>query len=152
MLKQHFQFFGDVVSVELEDFDRQGESNFTEKATAKVTFSTRIAAEKAYAQGRWLQGTTLQFNWVNPPSNTSNVPSSDKVHVEVKDSMVSCSKNENGSEDRTHTSIAGNGCDMEGGCEMDSQLKTELVATRENDLKEVSEEVQLSPLPAIVEL
>lgn len=47
----------------------------------RVTFSTRSGAELAFAQGKWYQGITLQFNWVNPSPTVANASASN-VHIE----------------------------------------------------------------------
>lgn len=145
MLKHHFQFFGEVVSVEIEDSDRQGEPNSTEQATAKVTFSTRSAAEKAYGQGRWFQGAPLQFSWVNPPRSTSpGIKSSENVHAEGKETLLSGLKSERAFEEqlsRAQTSAAGDdGFDNEGGGETGGELKIGSEATLTTGTEKVAEE------------
>ena len=75
-LKEHFSHFGDVINVELEDTVDKNNEGF------RVTFSTRSGAELAFTQGKWCQGITLQFSWVNPSSSVANASSTSNVHVE----------------------------------------------------------------------
>lgn len=139
MLKQHFQYFGDVASVEIEDLDRKVETSHTGKHSAKVAFCTRSAAEKAYAQGRWYQGTSLNFSWVNtPPSNSAGVTSIDNVHLEgVNDTSRLSSSGlaekglEDGQSSQIQTSAAGGSTAKEGGSEMEGQLKEDCGSAHE---------------------
>lgn len=139
MLKQHFQYFGDVASVEIEDLDRKVETSHTGKHSAKVAFCTRSAAEKAYAQGRWYQGTSLNFSWVNtPPSNSAGVTSLDNVHLEgVNDTSRLSSSGlaekglEEGQSSQIQTSAAGSSTAKEGGSEMEGQLKEDRVSAHD---------------------
>jgi hypothetical protein len=74
-LKEHFSHFGEVINVESEDTVDKNSKGF------RVTFSTRSGAELAFAQGKWYQGITLQFNWVNPSPTVAN-PLMSNVHIE----------------------------------------------------------------------
>ncbi|KAJ7534024.1 hypothetical protein O6H91_13G075900 [Diphasiastrum complanatum] len=65
MLKEHFAKFGELLSVELDNTDHDGDGKLTETSNVQVTFASRRAAERAFAQARSFQGQTLKFVWVN---------------------------------------------------------------------------------------
>ncbi|XP_073007481.1 zinc finger CCCH domain-containing protein 27 [Typha latifolia] len=96
VLRDHFSSFGDVSSIVLEDMEAHSENaslNSSQNCTACVTFTTRQAAERAYATGKSWKGHTLRFSWLTEsPSSNSNYgiqetstptgASSTKIHVE----------------------------------------------------------------------
>eukprot|EP00250_Pteridium_aquilinum_P006275 c16226_g1_i2 orf=753-4109(-) len=145
-LKQHFQCFGDVANVEIEDLDKKIEANHTGKHTAKVTFATRNVAEKAYVQGRWYEGTSLHFSWVNPPpSNSAGVTSLDSVHTEsindtsrISSSVLAEKGSENGQSSKIQTSAAEGCSEMEGrSSETEGRLMKDCVSAFQPCMDEV---------------
>ncbi|CAM6095719.1 unnamed protein product [Calypogeia fissa] len=75
VLKDHFAMFGDLATVEVDDAEGvklEGSTKLSETTTVRVTFATRRAAERAFVQGRWLQGQNLQLVWVNSPSTPTS--------------------------------------------------------------------------------
>ncbi|KAH7415972.1 hypothetical protein KP509_14G069200 [Ceratopteris richardii] len=98
VIKQHFQSFGEVVNVLIEDLSREGESNDTEHATVMVTFSNRSVAEKAFTNGRQFQGVSMQFSWVNLPGSATGALSSEDLGTELKSRLI-CNLNDKVSAD-----------------------------------------------------
>ncbi|KAL6011446.1 hypothetical protein ACLOJK_001894 [Asimina triloba] len=75
VLKEHFSSFGDVPTVELEhleDHASSPDSKSSHNCSARITFTTRRSAERAFQNGRCCQGHNLQFNWSTTASNLSN--------------------------------------------------------------------------------
>ncbi|KAJ4961941.1 hypothetical protein NE237_021851 [Protea cynaroides] len=73
-LKEHFQSFGDLATVELDDSDSHTGSAGLEpsaKCSARITFTTRRAAERAFLNGKCWQGHNLQLTWLAASSNSS---------------------------------------------------------------------------------
>lgn len=88
-LEGHFSSYGDLASVVLEGSEPQetNDASVSSDVSARVSFTTRRYAERAFSHGKSWQGHVLQFSWIssintgkevgssgNPPS-TSNVPS-----------------------------------------------------------------------------
>ncbi|XP_010248594.1 PREDICTED: zinc finger CCCH domain-containing protein 27 [Nelumbo nucifera] len=76
VLKEHFSIYGDLSAVELEGStdthtgtDGSGPSK---NCSARVTFTTRRSAERAFGNGKCWQGHNLQFVWVTLSSNTNS--------------------------------------------------------------------------------
>lgn len=67
--------FGELATVEVDDAKGsklEGSTKLDESTSVRVRFSTRRAAERAFAQGRWLQGQNLQLVWVDSPSTPTS--------------------------------------------------------------------------------
>ncbi|XP_024977717.1 zinc finger CCCH domain-containing protein 41-like isoform X2 [Cynara cardunculus var. scolymus] len=75
VLKEHFSPYGDLSKVQLEDVDPTTEGNAvlpkTSKASARIYFTTRHAAEKAFINGKSWKGHNLQFVWLNSNKDVS---------------------------------------------------------------------------------
>ncbi|XP_042487020.1 zinc finger CCCH domain-containing protein 41-like, partial [Macadamia integrifolia] len=74
-LKEHFQSFGDLATVELDSSDSHaGLAGLEPSAncSARITFATRRAAERAFLNGKCWQGHSLQFTWLATSSNSGN--------------------------------------------------------------------------------
>ncbi|KAJ4973104.1 hypothetical protein NE237_006278 [Protea cynaroides] len=75
VLKEHFQSFGDLAAVELDDSDFCTRSASVEPSAncfARITFTTRRAAERAFLNGKCWQSHSLQFVWLANSSNSTN--------------------------------------------------------------------------------
>ncbi|MCL7051404.1 hypothetical protein MKW94_002399 [Papaver nudicaule] len=75
VLKEHFSSFGDLSTVELEDFEprnNSASSELSDSRSARVTFTTRRSAEKAFTNGKCLQGHNLKFMWLTTSSNSTS--------------------------------------------------------------------------------
>ncbi|XP_031475894.1 zinc finger CCCH domain-containing protein 27 isoform X1 [Nymphaea colorata] len=73
VLKEHFAAFGDLTAVEIDDVDGQSDTvdeNPVKEYSARIIFSTRRSAERAFLNGKCLQGHNLQFVWI-PSSSVS---------------------------------------------------------------------------------
>ncbi|KAK8587766.1 hypothetical protein V6N12_022243 [Hibiscus sabdariffa] len=78
VLKEHFSQYGGLFSVELEDVENGDDGMVSEtlrNCSARITYSTRLSAERAFANGKCWQGNNLQFSWLIS-SNLSNDPNS----------------------------------------------------------------------------
>ncbi|KVI09192.1 zinc finger CCCH domain-containing protein 41-like isoform X1 [Cynara cardunculus var. scolymus] len=66
VLKEHFSPFGDLSKVELDSLDPADGNNDpgTAKYSARVYFTTRHSAEKAFSSGKCWNGHNLQFSWL----------------------------------------------------------------------------------------
>nr|GEZ49091.1 zinc finger CCCH domain-containing protein 41 [Tanacetum cinerariifolium] len=78
VLKEHFSPFGDLSKVELDDEEPADDNNDPGKAkySARVYFTTRHAAEKAFTSGKCWNGHNLQFLWLKPNNRESPLPAS----------------------------------------------------------------------------
>ncbi|KAJ8775067.1 hypothetical protein K2173_020071 [Erythroxylum novogranatense] len=68
-LKEHFSSYGELFTVELEDVEPcddidESESESLRSRSARVTFTTRLSAERAFSNGKFWEGNNLQFMWV----------------------------------------------------------------------------------------
>ncbi|XP_058091921.1 zinc finger CCCH domain-containing protein 27 [Magnolia sinica] len=85
-LKEHFSSFGDLSTVELEHPEDHASSPTGSKpshnCSARITFTTRRSAERAFQNGKCWQGHNLQFMW----STTSSNSSTDHGGVEISQS------------------------------------------------------------------
>lgn len=73
-MKEHFSSFGDLSSVELEDHeDNDGNSGLKTSQTfsARITFTARHTAERAFLYGKCCQGHNLHFTWLATSNNSS---------------------------------------------------------------------------------
>ncbi|KAJ7970796.1 Zinc finger CCCH domain-containing protein 41 [Quillaja saponaria] len=73
VLKEHFLLHGDLSDVELEGLpvhDGSSESEASPHYSARITFTTRHAAERAFANGKCWKGHNLKFMWLT--SSTSS--------------------------------------------------------------------------------
>lgn len=78
VLKEHFSQFGDLSKVELDDQEPADGNNDsgTAKYSARVYFTTRHAAEKAFTSGKCWNGHNLQFSWLKSNNHESPLPAS----------------------------------------------------------------------------
>ncbi|KAM0022653.1 putative transcription factor C3H family [Helianthus debilis subsp. tardiflorus] len=74
VLKEHFSQFGDLSKVELDDLEPADSKNDsgTVKHSACVYFTTRQSAEKAFSNGKCLNGHNLQFSWLKSSNHGKN--------------------------------------------------------------------------------
>lgn len=77
VLKEHFSQFGDISKVELDDVGPSDDNNDDgiAKYTARVYFTTRQSAEKAFSSGKSWNDHNLQFSWLKS-SNQSPLSTS----------------------------------------------------------------------------
>ncbi|KAK7266049.1 hypothetical protein RIF29_18688 [Crotalaria pallida] len=71
VLKEHFLPYGELSAMELEDV--QVDDSIQQEA--RITFTTRRAAERAFINGKCWKDQNLQFKWLTP-SNSSNATGS----------------------------------------------------------------------------
>ncbi|KAK6155215.1 hypothetical protein DH2020_009463 [Rehmannia glutinosa] len=75
-LEEHFSTYGELSSVELEESEKEtNDASVSSNVSARVSFTTRHFAEKAFSHGKSWQGHKLQFMWV--PSINSGKESGD---------------------------------------------------------------------------
>ncbi|OVA19885.1 RNA recognition motif domain [Macleaya cordata] len=75
ILKEHFSSFGDLSTVELEDAEADTSSALSEPSenrSARITFTTRRSAERAFLNGKCWEDHNLEFLWLTTSSNSSN--------------------------------------------------------------------------------
>ena len=70
-MKEHFLPYGELSTVELEDLQVDGSS----QQEARIIFTTRRAAERAFINGKCWKDHNLKFMWLTP-SNSSNAAGS----------------------------------------------------------------------------
>uniref|UniRef100_A0A2P2M2H3 Rrm/rnp domain n=2 Tax=Rhizophora mucronata TaxID=61149 RepID=A0A2P2M2H3_RHIMU len=110
-LKEYFSSYGELSSVELEDVepidDGADESEMFRNCSARVTYTTRHSAEKAFVNGKCWQGNNMQFVWVisgssikdpgarenSPPTpksllNAEVQPDAESIHTDSKEASV----------------------------------------------------------------
>ncbi|KAI3452462.1 hypothetical protein Pfo_009126 [Paulownia fortunei] len=65
-LEEHFSTYGDLSLVELEESERQEtfDASVSSDVSARVSFTTRHFAERAFLHGKSWQGHKLQFMWL----------------------------------------------------------------------------------------
>ncbi|KAH7577320.1 hypothetical protein ACOSQ2_001841 [Xanthoceras sorbifolium] len=92
VIKEHFSSYGDLSTVELEDRDVHDGSNVldTQKnCSARISFTTRRSAERAFTNGKCWLGHSLQFMWLmsnnssNDSGNIENSPSALKGSLDA---------------------------------------------------------------------
>ncbi|CAA3000999.1 zinc finger CCCH domain-containing 41-like [Olea europaea subsp. europaea] len=73
-LEEHFSSYGDLSSVELEELEPQETSNASlpSNVAARVSFTTRHSAEKAFLNGKCWQGHNLRFMWITYSNSSKN--------------------------------------------------------------------------------
>ncbi|CBI34878.3 unnamed protein product, partial [Vitis vinifera] len=74
VLKEHFSSYGDLSTVELEDLealDGGNGSDASRNCSARIIFTTRRSAERAFVNGKCWQGHNLHFMWLIS-SNSGN--------------------------------------------------------------------------------
>ena len=74
-MKEHFSPYGDLSNAELEDLEsREGDSELekSKDCSARITFTTRRSAERAFLNGKCWEGHDLKFMWL-----TSSISSND---------------------------------------------------------------------------
>ncbi|KAM2708166.1 hypothetical protein EV2_046001 [Malus domestica] len=82
-MKEHFSPYGDLSNTELEDLEsREGDSELekSKDCSARITFTTRRSAERAFLNGKCWEGHDLKFMWLtsstgNDRSGRENSPS-----------------------------------------------------------------------------
>ncbi|KAL2532227.1 Zinc finger CCCH domain-containing protein 41 [Abeliophyllum distichum] len=74
-LEEHFSSYGDLSSVEVEESQPQETSNASlpSYVAARVSFTTRHSAEKAFLNGKCWQGHYLQFMWNTSSNSRKNI-------------------------------------------------------------------------------
>ncbi|KAJ9135331.1 hypothetical protein P3X46_032528 [Hevea brasiliensis] len=92
-LKEFFSSHGELSAVELEDVDACNtdidRSQMPKSCSARVTFTTRHSAERAFLNGKCWQGNNLKFTWVTSSTAGSdisvkeNIPSAFKCTVDT---------------------------------------------------------------------
>lgn len=104
ILKEHFSLYGDNSTVDLEDLETDDGGNGTEvsrSCSARITFTDRRSAEKAFANGKCWQGHNLQFMWLTSTNsskdhgvkeNSPSTPKNSDHHHPVGNLEVSVSK------------------------------------------------------------
>ncbi|CAN4082411.1 unnamed protein product [Withania somnifera] len=75
VLKEHFSTFGDLPSVELEDLEPQDCNNGSEvqNISARISFQSRVSAERAYLNGNCWQDQSLQFMWLQSSNSVKDI-------------------------------------------------------------------------------
>ncbi|KAK9700275.1 hypothetical protein RND81_08G228900 [Saponaria officinalis] len=79
VLRDHFSLYGEISNLEIEDSGEEEtpngstDSEGTRNCSARVSFATRHAAERAFVDGKSWHGHDLQFSWI-----TSSIPASSK--------------------------------------------------------------------------
>ncbi|XP_047960343.1 zinc finger CCCH domain-containing protein 41-like isoform X2 [Salvia hispanica] len=82
-LEGHFSSYGDLASVVLEESELQETNDASVSSSnisARISFTTRRSAEKAFSNGKLWQGHKLQFLWLSSV-NTGNLPAVSKASV-----------------------------------------------------------------------
>lgn len=94
VLKEHFSAFGDLSKVELDDVAPSDGNNDDgiNKYTARVYFTTRHSAEKAFTSGKSLNGHNMQFSWIKSSNNQSPSKGNSDASVSVEISKTDSQK------------------------------------------------------------
>ncbi|KAL8153891.1 hypothetical protein V2J09_011651 [Rumex salicifolius] len=75
-VRDHFVAFGDLSNVDLENSDVQGDddkcSEKSKNTSARVSFKTRQAAERAFVNGKSWNGHSLQLTWLMPTKSAGS--------------------------------------------------------------------------------
>ncbi|KAL9231260.1 hypothetical protein vseg_006509 [Gypsophila vaccaria] len=91
VLRDHFSLYGDISNLEIEDSceedspkspNRSSDPEVMKNCSARVCFTTRHAAERAFVDGKVCHGHNLQFSWV-----TSSIPASSKSSGESSSAL-----------------------------------------------------------------
>ncbi|KAJ0113729.1 hypothetical protein Patl1_02808 [Pistacia atlantica] len=121
VLKEHFSSYGDLSAVELEDCEVHDCVNGldTEKnCSARIAFTTRRSAERAFQNGKCWQGHSLQFTWLmssgsgNDLGNRENSLSALKGSLDAdvqKEEKSACNVSQEGTADTEISSSAHKG-------------------------------------------
>ncbi|KAH6792155.1 hypothetical protein C2S52_002632 [Perilla frutescens var. hirtella] len=82
-LEEHFSSYGDFPSVVLEGSELQesNDASVSSDVSARVSFTTRRSAERAFSHGKSWQGHLLQFSWLSSINTGKEVGSSGKLPV-----------------------------------------------------------------------
>lgn len=86
-LKEHFSGYGDV-SVELESLDSDNTHAPETSIAARISFTTRRAAERAFSDGKCFEGTNLQFIWLPQNSSSAKDTSNSEKPLDSKQSIT----------------------------------------------------------------
>ncbi|XP_042025358.1 zinc finger CCCH domain-containing protein 41-like [Salvia splendens] len=89
-LEEHFSSYGDLASVVLEESELQETNDASVSSSnisARISFTTRRSAEKAFSHGKSWQGHKLQFSWLSSVNtgkesdSSGNLPAISKASV-----------------------------------------------------------------------
>lgn len=81
-LKDHFSPYGEISALELEDVGDHDSS----QSEARIRFTTRQAAERAFVNGKKWKDHTLKFIWMTPSnSSTDRKVSASNEHADTDD-------------------------------------------------------------------
>lgn len=133
-MKEHFSSFGDLSTVEVEDFDHYNDSanpELSDSRSARITFTTRRSAEKAFTNGKCLQGHNLKFMWLTTSSNPTSSSGRES-------SSTSTTKGPPEAEGRTGNEVSGASTSTTG---ISTRHVSELASTSGNGEAVSSEEV-----------
>ncbi|KAL7614666.1 hypothetical protein Lser_V15G07777 [Lactuca serriola] len=83
-LKEHFSQFGDLSKVELDDVVGPSDGGNNDNGRARVYFTTRHSAEKAYLSGKSWNGHNLQFSWMKSSSSNQSPLSTSKGNSDAE--------------------------------------------------------------------
>ncbi|KAG6394248.1 hypothetical protein SASPL_144831 [Salvia splendens] len=78
-LEEHFSSYGDLASVVLEESELQETNDASVSSSdvsARVSFTTRRSAERAFSHGKSWQGHKLQFSWLTSINTSKEVDKS----------------------------------------------------------------------------
>lgn len=111
-LKEHFSTYGDLSSVDLEELETHEGINGSETSkscSARITFTSRRSAEKAFKSGKCWQGNNLHFTWItstyssNDGGGKENSPTTLKGSIDTEnvacDDIQVAAVSENGESD-----------------------------------------------------
>ncbi|TYI75220.1 hypothetical protein E1A91_D07G259600v1 [Gossypium mustelinum] len=89
VLKQHFSQYGDLVSVELQDVEKDDNtgSEASHNCSVLITYSTHHSAEKAYADGKCWKTHNLQLSW---QTSSNDQHSRKETDVETNEKLTAC--------------------------------------------------------------
>ncbi|KAA8530207.1 hypothetical protein F0562_004916 [Nyssa sinensis] len=71
VLKEHFSMYGDLSTIELEDLE-SSDPEALKNCSARIFFTTRRSAERAFVNGKCWQGHNLQFMWLTSSSSSND--------------------------------------------------------------------------------
>lgn len=101
-MKEHFSTYGDLSSVELEESELQSDdASVSSGVSARISFTTRWFAEKAFLHGKSWQSHKLQFTWVT--SSNSRKEGTSSGNLSASSNMPTDSNNQSSGEVATST-------------------------------------------------
>lgn len=104
------------MELEAEPCDASSESETSKDFSARITFTTRRTAEKAFVNGKCWQGHNLKFMWL-----ASSTPSNDRSVKEGSPSTPKGSLNADGESGEKLTCIGSQEPASSGTCEAENQ-------------------------------